>query len=56
MFINSANEIGSFESGLAARLMGVVPSVLFGGAMSVLVVDWSLDQSAELKKIQLLIA
>jgi MFS family permease len=38
MFINSSNEIGSFESGIAAKLMGIVPSVIFGGSMTLLVV------------------
>lgn len=38
MFIASSNEIGSFESGLAARLIGAVPSVIFGGAMVLAVV------------------
>jgi MFS family permease len=38
IFIGSSNEIGAFESGVAARLMGVVPSVLFGGCMTLLVV------------------
>ena len=42
MFINSSNELGQFESGLMARLLGVVPSVVFGGAMTILVelVTW----------------
>ncbi|WP_254245262.1 MFS transporter [Hymenobacter sp. BRD67] len=31
IFIGSSNEIGSFESGAAAKLMGTVPSVIFGG-------------------------
>ncbi len=31
IFIGSSNEIGAFESGYAARLPGVVPSVVFGG-------------------------
>ncbi|MES2905904.1 MAG: MFS transporter [Pseudomonadota bacterium] len=31
MFIISSNEIGAFESGLAATLLGLVPSILFGG-------------------------
>jgi len=52
MFINSANEIGSFESGLAAKLMGVVPSVLFGGAMSVLVVIGAWIKAPSLRKFQ----
>lgn len=34
MFIISSNEIGAFESGLAARLMGLVPSIVFGGVMT----------------------
>jgi MFS family permease len=38
MFIGASNEIGAFESGVAARLMGTVPSVVFGGAMCILVV------------------
>lgn len=38
IFIGSSNEIGAFESGSVARLMGVVPSVIFGGMMTLLVV------------------
>lgn len=38
IFIGSSNEIGAFESGVAARLMGTVPSVIFGGMMTLVVV------------------
>jgi len=38
IFIGSSNEIGMFESGVAARILGVVPSVIFGGCMTILVV------------------
>lgn len=38
MFIGSSNEIGAFESGLTARLMGAIPSVLFGGTMTLMIV------------------
>lgn len=38
MFIGSSNEIGAFESGVTARLMGTVNSVLFGGSMTLIVV------------------
>jgi MFS family permease len=38
IFVGSSNEIGAFESGVAARIMGLVPSIVFGGAMTVLVV------------------
>ncbi len=39
MFIGSSNEIGAFESGTAAKLMGTVPSVIFGGSMTLLIVS-----------------
>jgi MFS family permease len=38
IFIGSSNELGAFESGVAARLMGLVPSVIFGGIMTLAVV------------------
>jgi len=38
IFIGSSNELGAFESGIAARLMGLIPSVIFGGAMTIAVV------------------
>lgn len=38
IFIAASNELGAFESGLAARLMGTVPSVVFGGLAALAVV------------------
>lgn len=38
IFIGVSNEIGAFESGFAARFLGLVPSVIFGGAMTLIVV------------------
>jgi len=38
IFIGSSNEIGSFESGVAAKLLGTVNSVIFGGLMTLGVV------------------
>jgi MFS family permease len=38
IFVGSSNELGAFESGLAARIMGLVPSVVFGGVMTLIVV------------------
>jgi MFS family permease len=35
IFIGSSNELGAFESGLAARLLGAVPSVVMGGAITI---------------------
>ncbi len=37
LFISSSNQWGAVESGLAAKWMGTVPSVVFGGAATVLV-------------------
>lgn len=52
MFINSSNEIGQFESGVAAKLMGVVPSVVFGGCMTILVVAVTWFKAPTLKKLE----
>lgn len=38
IFIGSSNEIGAFESGVAASLMGLTASIVFGGSMTILVV------------------
>jgi MFS family permease len=38
MFVGSSNEIGALESGVAAKYLRVVPSVVFGGCMTLLVV------------------
>ncbi|SMB86995.1 major facilitator superfamily MFS_1 [Hymenobacter roseosalivarius DSM 11622] len=53
IFIGSSNEIGSFESGAAARLMGVVPSVIFGGAMTLLVVGITAIKADKLRRLDL---
>ncbi len=38
LFISSSNQWGAVESGVAASLMGTVPSVVFGGVMTIVVV------------------
>ena len=38
LFISSSNQWGAVESGIAADLMGTVPSVVFGGVMTIVVV------------------
>jgi len=38
IFIGSSNEIGAFESGTAARLLGTVPAVVLGGLATLVVV------------------
>ncbi len=52
MFVNSSNEFGQFESGLAARLMGLVPSVVFGGSMTLLVVIVTWFKAPSLRKLE----
>lgn len=37
IFIMSSNEMGQFESGIAAKFLGVARSVIFGGIMTVLI-------------------
>lgn len=38
MFVGSSNELGAFESGLTAKLMGTVTAVVFGGTMTLITV------------------
>jgi MFS family permease len=53
IFIGSSNEIGAFESGVAARLMGLVPSIVFGGSMTILVVLGIVKLNPDLKKLDI---
>jgi MFS family permease len=38
IFVGSSNELGAFESGVTAKLMGTVTAVVFGGSMTLLTV------------------
>lgn len=51
IFIGSSNEIGAFESGVAARLLGVIPSVIFGGSMTLLVTSVTASAAPELRRL-----
>ncbi|HTB06858.1 MAG TPA: MFS transporter [Bacteroidia bacterium] len=53
IFIGSSNEIGEFESGMAARFMRLVPSVIFGGSMTILVVAYTSFKAKKLRRLQL---
>jgi len=53
IFITSSNEIGAFESGLAASLLGPVPSVIFGGFMTLVVVGFVAWRVPELNKTKM---
>jgi MFS family permease len=52
MFINSSNELGMFESGFARQLIGLVPSVVFGGCMTLLVVGATWFKAPALRKME----
>jgi len=52
LFINSSNELGQFESGFAARALGTVPSVLFGGIVTILVVIVTWLRAPSLRKFE----
>ena len=54
MFISASNELGAFESGLAARLLGTVPSVVFGGAVTLATVTLVWRRSRDLLAERLL--
>lgn len=53
IFIGSSNEIGGVESAFAARIMGMVPSIVFGGCMTILVVAGVHKLNPGLKKLDL---
>lgn len=53
MFISSSNELGAVESGVAARMLGTVPSVYFGGAMTLLIVAVTALRNPALRRMSL---
>jgi len=52
IFINSSNELGQFESGVTSRMFGTLPAIIFGGAMSVLVVAGTWLGFPKLRKLE----
>ncbi|MBU0486780.1 MAG: MFS transporter [Bacteroidetes bacterium] len=52
IFIGSSNEIGSFESGVTAKLFGLVPAVIFGGGMTLLVVAFAAVKAPVLRRLE----
>lgn len=53
IFIISSNEIGAFESGVAAKLLGTVPSVVLGAMLSLAVVGVAYFKAKELHTLNL---
>jgi MFS family permease len=52
VFIGSSNEIGAFESGVAARLIGTVPAVVLGGVVPILVVATIAWRLPDLRRLE----
>ncbi|MFD2828079.1 MFS transporter [Leeuwenhoekiella polynyae] len=53
MFVGSSNELGAFESGLTAKLMGTVTAVVFGGSMTLITVIFTGIISPKFRKLDL---
>jgi MFS family permease len=53
MFVGSSNELGAFESGLTAKLMGTVTAVVFGGSMTLFTVVLTAYKFPRLRKLDL---
>jgi MFS family permease len=53
IFIGSSNELGAFESGVTAKLFGLVPSVVLGGLMTLGVVASTAVLAPKLRKLDL---
>lgn len=53
IFVGSSNELGAFESGLTAKLMGTVTAVVFGGSMTILIAIGTAIFSPNFRKLDL---
>jgi predicted MFS family arabinose efflux permease len=53
IFIGVSNELGAFESGVAAKLLGTAPSVVFGGALTLATVAFAAVSSPRLRRLDL---
>lgn len=54
VFVSTSNELGAFESGLAASVFGLVPSVIYGASLTVIIVFWIYRKTPKLLNINLL--
>jgi len=53
IFIGSSNELGALESGIAASMMGLVPSIVFGGVATIAIVLITHRLAPHLSKLHL---
>jgi MFS family permease len=55
VFISASNELGVFESGLAASLVGAIPAVVGGGALTIMIAigwRWAFPALARVDRLQ----
>ena len=53
MFVSSSNELGAFESGLAAKYLGTITATLFGGCMTLAIVTYCWFKTSDLFKVDI---
>lgn len=53
MFVSSSNELGAFESGLAAKYLGTITATIFGGCMTLAVVTYCWFKTSDLFKVDI---
>ncbi len=53
IFVSCSNELGAFESGVMTKLIGAIPTVIFGGAMTLVIVGTLFLRSKELFSVKL---
>jgi MFS family permease len=53
VFVSTSNEMGAFESGVAAKFFGTVPSVLMGAGLTLVLVTWVAIKSGDLFNLKI---
>jgi len=53
IFVGSSNELGAFESGVAAKFLGLIPSVVFGGCMTLMIAVVAAKKAPKLRNLTL---
>ncbi|MEN9364158.1 MAG: hypothetical protein RI903_1467 [Bacteroidota bacterium] len=53
VFVSTSNEMGAFESGVAAKFLGTVPSVLMGAGLTLVLVTWVAIKSGDLFNLKI---
>ena len=53
IFIGASNELGAFESGVVAKLLGTAPSVVAGGTVTLLVVATVAATLPQLRRLKM---